>query len=105
MLGSDQYTTNIRLNTSALPEKIAHQMLMQKDLAQENLTKSIQLEFKSLHEIEHIALEMLKQKYLAQENLTKSIQLELKSLKEVEHKSYYCSITRIYPYTTVNRCV
>ena len=71
-LGSDQYTTNIRLNTSALPEKVALQMLMQKYLTQDNLTKSIQLELKSLNEVEH---------------LTKSIQLELKSFKEVEHST------------------
>ena len=41
-IGSEQYTTNIRLNASALPETTALQIIMHKLLWHENLTQSIQ---------------------------------------------------------------
>lgn len=103
-IGSDEYTANIRLNTSALPENVALKILMQKELRHENLTKSIQLEFK--HE-----LQMLMHKFLGQEDLTKSIDSNLNLLKEVislytrtiyKHSTRLVYVNFIYEYDLYN---
>lgn len=98
-IGSDLFTTNIRLNTSALPESTAHQIIMHKLLWHDNLTQSIQskiLEQETLAKsIQSKILEQetlaksIQSKILEQETLTKSIQskmLEQNSLANYKQK-------------------
>ena len=80
--GSDknEYITNIRLNTSVLPENVALQMLMQKILGHEDLTKLIKSELSRQKDLtESLQSELKGQEY----NLTKLIQSELSIQKDL----------------------
>ena len=82
-IGSEQYTTNIRLNASALPESTALQTIMHKLLLHDNLTKYIQSKSLEQETLTKSLQQMLIQKSSEQENRTKSIETELKLLNDV----------------------